>query len=160
MGAPQLGELTGVTCRSILHLSSPSSFLLTYFGAVASIASATDPLQRIAPEWVIFGCSGERFAIPLSQVREILLPQPTIRLPGCGPEVCGLTGLRGRILTVFDLGAALDLRPAASVPDHRLLLLEHGGEVVAGAVEEVFSITHDDAASVLDLEVLLGRLLA
>jgi purine-binding chemotaxis protein CheW len=109
---------------------------------------------------VIFGCSGERFAIPLSQVREILLPLPTVRLPGCGPEVCGLVGLRGRILTVFDLGAALDLRPAVSSPDHRLLLLEHDDDLVAAAVEEVFSVTHEGDASVLDVDVLLGRLLA
>lgn len=127
---------------------------------MASTAPVLGPLQRVAPEWVIFGCSGERFAIPLQQVREILLPQPIIRLPGCGPEVCGLIGLRGRILTVFDLGAALDLRPAVSVAEHRLLLLEHGGQVVAGVVEEVFSVTHEGDASVLDMEVLLGRLLA
>lgn len=127
---------------------------------MASNAPAPESPPRNAPEWVIFGCSGERFAIPLTRVREILLPQPTVRLPGCGPEVCGLTGLRGRILTVFDLGAALDLRPAASVPDHRLLLLEYGEELVAGAVEEVFVIARDDAATILDIEVLLGRLLA
>jgi purine-binding chemotaxis protein CheW len=109
---------------------------------------------------VIFGCSGQRFAIPLTQVREILLPQPITRLPGCGPEVCGLAGLRGGILTVFDFGAALGLRAAVSKPDHRLLLVEHGGRLVAGVVEEVFSVTHEGEASMLDLHILLGRLLA
>ncbi len=118
------------------------------------------PVQRIAPEWVIFGCSGERFAIPLSQVREILLPQPITRLPGCGPEVCGLVGLRGRILTIFDFGAALGLTPAASVQDHRLLMVEHRGEIVGGAVEEVLAVTHAEVPRVLDLDELLGRLLA
>jgi purine-binding chemotaxis protein CheW len=129
---------------------------------VASTAFAVSdgPLLRIAPEWVIFGCSGQRFAIPLAQIREILLPQPITRLPGCGPEVCGLIGLRGRILTVFDFGAALGLRTAASVPEHRLLLVEHGGELVAGVVEEVLAVTHAEAPRVLDLDDLLGRLLA
>jgi chemotaxis signal transduction protein len=118
------------------------------------------PLQRLAPEWVIFGCSGEEFAVPLSRVREILLPQPITRLPGCGPEICGLVGLRGRILTVVDFGAALGLTAAIATPDHRLLLVEYDGELVAGAVEEVHAVTHAEAPRILDLDEVLGRLLA
>lgn len=117
------------------------------------------PIARITPQWVVFGCSGERFAVPLSRVREILLPQPLTRLPGCGQEVCGLAGLRGRIVTVLDFGAALGLGPSAAVSDHRLLLVEYGTEQVAGAVDEVLAISHE-GAPLLDLDELLGRLLA
>lgn len=109
----------------------------------ATVAAETEgPAHRIAPEWVIFGSGDECFAVPLKQVREILLPQPITRLPGCGPEVCGLAGLRGVILTVFDMGAALGLRSAVSTPDHRLLMLEFGGHLVAGVVERVIAVTH------------------
>lgn len=86
-------------------------------------------------------------------------PQPVTRLPGCGPEVCGLVGLRGRILTVFDFGAALGLRPSVEAADYRLLMVEHGTELVAGAVDEVLAVSHE-TARMLDLDELLGRLLA
>lgn len=93
-----------------------------------------------APTWTIFVCEGRRFGFPLERVLEILMPGPLTRLPGCGPEVLGLTGIRGRIVTAFDLGAALGLRPAAEQPDHRLLLIECGDHVVAGAVDEVLAV--------------------
>jgi purine-binding chemotaxis protein CheW len=113
----------------------------------ATLAAESDgPTRRVAPEWVIFGSGGECFAVPLDQVREILLPQPITRLPGCGPEICGLVGLRGGILTAFDIGAILELQPAVSVPDHRLLMLECRGQVVAGAVESVLAVTNLAAA--------------
>lgn len=95
---------------------------------------------RTAPEWVVFGCADRRFALPLGQVQEIVRPRPFTRIPGCGAEVCGLVGFRGRILTAFDLGAALGLRPAAEYPDHRLLLIEWEDRVVAGVVEEVIAV--------------------
>jgi chemotaxis signal transduction protein len=95
---------------------------------------------QAAPEWVVFGCGGRRFALPLGQVREILMPRPFTRLPGCGPEVCGLIALRGRVITVFDFGAALGLGPAVRKSDHRLLLLEHGERLVGGAVETVHAV--------------------
>ncbi|HEX7120146.1 MAG TPA: chemotaxis protein CheW [Longimicrobiales bacterium] len=93
-----------------------------------------------APVWAVFGCDDRTFGLPLDRVREILLPRPFTRLPGCGPEVCGLIGLRGRLVTAFDLGAALGLRPAAERPGHRLLLIECGDRLVAGAVETVSAV--------------------
>lgn len=94
----------------------------------------------MAQVWAVFGCDGHTFGFPLDRVREIVFPGPITRLPGCGPEVCGLVGLRGRIVTVFDVGAALGLRPSASQPDCRLLLVECGDRLVAGVVERVEAV--------------------
>ena len=111
------------------------------------------------PEWLIISCSGVRRAIPLHYVREILEPLPYTRLPGCGPEVCGLIGFRGRIVTVFDIGSLLGLRPSRSIPDHRVLLFEDGAEPVAGAVDEVIMVAPTATEEVLDLGPVLDRLL-
>ncbi|MBI4409407.1 MAG: chemotaxis protein CheW, partial [Gemmatimonadetes bacterium] len=80
------------------------------------------------------------------------------RLPGCGPAVCGLIGLRGRVITAFDLGAALALRPSAARPDHRLLLVEYGPRLVALAVEEVVGVARA-AARELPIEARALRLI-
>lgn len=93
-----------------------------------------------ATAWVVFLCGQTRFGVPLERVSEIVPPRPFTRLPGTGPEVCGLVALRGRVVTVFDLGAILGLRGAATLPDHRLLLLQLGARRVGAAVEDVLDI--------------------
>src|SRR5207237_5797389 len=80
---------------------------------------------------------------------------------GCGPEVCGLLGLRGRVITVFDFGAVLGLRRATDFPDHRLLLLDHGERVTGFAVEEIVAVARAEARELTDddrAEPLLERL--
>jgi chemotaxis signal transduction protein len=99
--------------------------------------------------WVVLECHGRFLGVPLDRVREITSPRPFTRLPGCGPEVCGLVGLRGRVITACDLGVVLRLRPAASHPDHRLIFLDGGERALAVAVEAVLmmaSAEPDEAA--------------
>ena len=90
--------------------------------------------------WVVFRCGEQRFGVPLAQVNEIVPPLPFTRLPGAGADVCGLVGVRGRVITVFDLGMMLGDQAAAGVVDHRLLLLELGGRRLGVAVDEVCEI--------------------
>lgn len=94
------------------------------------------------PQWVVFSCDRRRFVVPLERVREILTPQPYTRLPGCGPEVCGLVGVRGRVITVLDLGVLLTSHPAITGADHRILLVEQGERLVGAAVDEVVAVAH------------------
>jgi purine-binding chemotaxis protein CheW len=99
------------------------------------------------PAWVVFSCGGERLGIPLLSSREVVPPQPLTRLPGCGPEVAGLVGLRGRVVTAFDMGVVIGAAPAQSVPDHRLLVLDYGERVVAIAVDAVVGIARAQGAA-------------
>lgn len=91
--------------------------------------------------WAFFVCGGNGFAIRLDHVLEIVPPQPFTRLPGCGREVCGLIGLRGRLITVFDLGVLSGGAASASAPDHRLVLVRHRGRIVGLAAETMVTIT-------------------
>lgn len=106
-----------------------------------ALVSEAGPETPAAAQWVVFTCAGQRFGLPLAHVSEILTPRPFTRLPGAGPEVCGLVGIRGRVVTVLDLGVVLGLRAAGSLPDHRLLLLELGARRVAAAVDDVAAIS-------------------
>jgi purine-binding chemotaxis protein CheW len=95
--------------------------------------------DTVAP-WAFFACGGNGYAFRLDQIHEIVPPQPVTRVPGCGPAVCGLIGLRGRVITVFDLGVLMGGKPAARSPDHRVLLLRRGNRVIGFAVEELVTI--------------------
>jgi chemotaxis signal transduction protein len=109
-------------------------------------AAESGAAASLAPRWLVFACGGRRFGLPLSWVREILPPLPATRIPGCGTGVHGLVGLRGRVLTAFDLGAVLGVGPAASNSNHRLILLEGDLLHAAVAVDEVVTIARVEAA--------------
>lgn len=113
--------------------------------ATGSVARET-AAPEVAPEWIVFVCAGHRFALPLERVREVLESRPITRLPGCGPAVCGLVGVRGRVITAFDFGAALALAPAVSTPGYRLILLEHDERTYALAVDSILAVARASAA--------------
>lgn len=98
-----------------------------------------------ASQWVVFACGEHWFGLPLEISREILTPRAMTRLPGCGPEVCGLVGIRGRVHTVFDFGIILGSRSALVAPDHRMLVLVVDGRRVAVVVDEVIAVSREPA---------------
>jgi purine-binding chemotaxis protein CheW len=64
-----------------------------------------DPVRH-----VIFRVAGERFALPLAAVREVVLPQPPFaRVPRVSEAVRGVMNLRGRVLPVVDLAPLVGL---------------------------------------------------
>jgi purine-binding chemotaxis protein CheW len=111
-------------------------------------AAAVAADEVVEPErMVLFVVDGHRFGIPIDRIREIIPSRPYTPLPGSGAHVCGLINLRGRIVTVLDLGARLNLPPARSHPDHSIVIVEHQGKLVGMAVEEVARIASVDPGS-------------
>lgn len=103
--------------------------------AAAEAGTAAPP----AAQWVVFACSGQRYAVELARVREILTPRPFTRLPGAHEGAAGLIGVRSRIITAYDLGTLLGGRPAREQSDHRVLLADAGGRVTGLVVDEVLA---------------------
>ncbi|MFO7259609.1 MAG: chemotaxis protein CheW [bacterium] len=108
--------------------------------SVTALAGGAAIASPAVPDAVLFTCGGHLFALPLTAVREVLDPRPLTRLPGCGPEVAGLVNLRGRVLTVFDLGGVLGLGHSCVRGDHHLLHLAHDERLVAFAVDRVLGV--------------------
>lgn len=113
-------------------------------GAEGVIASA-------ASQWVVFACGEHWFGLPLDRTREILPPRAITRLPGCGPEVCGLVGIRGRVVTVFDFGIVIGGESSAAKPDHRMLVLIVQGRRIAAVVDEIVAVSRE-VSGVLPLD--------
>jgi purine-binding chemotaxis protein CheW len=96
---------------------------------------------------VLLVAGGHRFGVPIDRIREIIPARPYTPLPGSGSHVRGLINLRGRIVTVVDLGARLNLPPSADLPEHSIVIVEHRGKLVGMAVEEVARIVAVDLHS-------------
>jgi purine-binding chemotaxis protein CheW len=117
-----------------------------------------DPAAGAPERMVLFVVGEHRFAVPIGRIREIIPARPYTPLPGSGAHVCGLINLRGRIVTVMDLGARLNLSPASRNPEHSIVIVEHRGKVVGMAVEEVARIVSVDPATLADSAEVLRSL--
>jgi purine-binding chemotaxis protein CheW len=82
-------------------------------------------LEEAARRVVLFRACGEWYALPLERVREIQPLDRVIRIPTAPPEVRGVLNLRGRALTLFDLGWCLGI-PSGPEPDTHMIVLDLG----------------------------------
>ncbi len=73
---------------------------------------------------VLFRAGGERFAVPLEAVREVVVPQlPYARVPRAGAAVRGAMNLRGRVVAVVEVAPLVGLTPDALAPSQGLVLV-------------------------------------
>ncbi|MDB4949267.1 MAG: CheW protein [Gemmatimonadetes bacterium] len=107
------------------------------------LSGAAEPAVALE-RMVLFVVGEHRFGVPIDRIREIIPARPYTPLPGGEAFVCGLINLRGRIVTVVDLGARLGLAPASAHPDHSIVIVEYRGKLVGLAVQEVARIVAVD----------------
>jgi purine-binding chemotaxis protein CheW len=66
---------------------------------------------------VLFQVGGERFALPLQAIREVVTPQPPFaRVPRTSEAVRGAMNLRGRVVAVVDLAPLVGLAGQRLLP--------------------------------------------
>jgi purine-binding chemotaxis protein CheW len=99
--------------------------------------SSVDSLAR---QILLVVAGGGLFGIPLEGSREILEGRTCTPLPGSASSVRGLINLRGRLVTVLDLGDRIGLAGVNAGTDHNIVILEHEGKRVGLAVDEVVRI--------------------
>ena len=99
---------------------------------------------------LLFRAAGTRFALPIGNVREILKPLPVTAVPGVPDWMCGVTNVRGDIVTVIDLAPFLGL--ADPGPRRGLLVVKaDGAETLGVLIDEVAGIHPIAAGEVPDV---------
>jgi len=83
----------------------------------------------------VFRVGGERFAVPLADVDEVVDGQPIQRVPDSNATVLGVASIRGVLLTVYDPRPLLSVDGAV---DTAMLLFARGGKRVALAIDDVY----------------------
>jgi chemotaxis signal transduction protein len=94
---------------------------------------------------------GERFAIPIALVREVIALPPLSRIPGATARVVGLANVHGTLVTVLS-APILTEDPEPSRATMLVVLNLHRGQV-GFAVEEVDDLGTRDASGVRMVEV-------
>jgi chemotaxis signal transduction protein len=100
----------------------------------------------------------ELYALPVERVLEVGTIRELTAAPGASHATLGVCNLRGDILPVFDLAAALGL-PRSEAPQ-RMLVAERGGTRAGFAVDEVTDVDElPEADQEADCALLSGAAL-
>jgi chemotaxis signal transduction protein len=111
---------------------------------------ADEPSPEVATESLLLVRAGGRlFALSLDLVQEVLPLRPITPVPGADAAVAGIANVRGRVIAVVDLAAALRLDATGLGPDHRLLVLDHRGRQVGIGVVDVARIARLPADEII-----------
>lgn len=109
--------------------------------------SLAPPLvEAVAAEgqFVSFELAGEKFAVPMGPVQEIIRLPEVARLPLAPPALLGLANLRGRVLPLLSLRRLVGLPDLAQNDASRALVI-HCGQALGFLVDRVCSVLHVEA---------------
>ncbi len=87
--------------------------------------------------WVIFSLENEFYALPVSNVQEMLRANKITRVPDAPYPIRGITNMRGRLLPVVDLRLRLGLKKAKINDKSRILVTEANGRLIGLLVDSV-----------------------
>ncbi|MGH7560153.1 MAG: chemotaxis protein CheW [Gemmatimonadales bacterium] len=113
---------------------------------------AESPSQRV----VVCRVGSERFALPVSQVREVVAAPPSVRIPGVSQFVKGLVNVRGSLVTSLS-GPALLGFPGDLPANWLVVLTGRRGRVAieVDEVEDLFARGESEGVPILELDRLL-----
>lgn len=134
-------------------LAPPSTGAL----AASRVALAALPVRAadVTHEYLAFEVSGDRMALPLASVKEILKLAPITPVPRAGTEVLGILSVRGRITTVVCLRAKLGLpEPEPGSRSARILLVDRGVEILGLRVDAVTEVLRLRASEIEAADVI------
>lgn len=99
-------------------------------------------------QMIVFSLGAEEYAVPITQVQEIIMPQKPTRIPKSSSFVEGVINLRGHIIPVIDGRKKFNLLSidenvnVENTERTRIMLLEMGDETVGLIVDEVSEVIH------------------
>jgi len=94
-----------------------------------------------------FEVCGALCAIEASLVEEVVRSRGTTPVPHSPPYVLGIMNLRGKIVSVIDLGRKLELGASASGEDSRLYIVRDREELVGLLVDRTADVIEVDTAA-------------
>jgi purine-binding chemotaxis protein CheW len=102
--------------------------------------------ETLARQLVVFSLGEEEYALPITQVHEIIRYTEPRSVAAKDPSVRGVISLRGKILPVYDLAARLGLQHERTAGEAKIVIVETADDmagVVVDDVEEVITIDGD-----------------
>jgi purine-binding chemotaxis protein CheW len=113
--------------------------------------SAVIRSSRDESAWLGFVLAGQRYAVTLQAVREVIRGGDVTPVPGAPRDVLGVVNLRGQIVAVLDGRRRFGLDDAAEgefADSGRIIVLENDGGVVGMRIDAIGDMLQLDVADV------------
>jgi purine-binding chemotaxis protein CheW len=114
-------------------------------------AAIQDLTGNGSQQLVAFTLSGERYALPISSVSEVIRHTRPRSITTTDPWVRGVIGLRGKIIPIYDLAARLTLPATPPAESDKIVIVDTASGPIGITVEEVdevLTITPDQIEAV------------
>ncbi len=108
---------------------------------------------------LLFRAAGNRFALPIENVLEVLRPLPVTPVPGVPDWLCGVANIRGDIVTVADLAPLLGLEDDGQ-RNGLVIVRTEGADAFGLLFGDVVGIRPLDSARDVETEGEFGRVLS
>ena len=101
--------------------------------------------------WLEFGLKGQRYAVSLAAVREVIRPGDITPVPGAPTDVLGIVNLRGQIVPVLDGRRRFGLDGAAAEDEQdaqRVIVFDDAGTTVGLRIDVIGEMLQFDATEI------------
>jgi purine-binding chemotaxis protein CheW len=103
----------------------------------ASLEAVQDPAHVTdAVRYIVFTLGGERFALPLLAIREVIAPPEITPVPFSPTYFLGIMNLRGQVISVIDLRLKLQVKTDKS-PENAIIIVDLGATLLGMWVDSV-----------------------
>ena len=112
--------------------------------ALAREPDAGAPAAAQTARWLRVSITGDRYALELLRVQEVVRLAPIVGMRGAAPAVLGVMNLRGRIVPVWDLGRWLGAAEVVADERARIVVVERNDELIGllvSSVDDVVSLS-------------------
>ena len=138
----------GAAAHAGTALPAPDDRILFFADSLQHEREKADERVHEWENWVTCRVGDEVYALPITQVQEILRVGTLTRVPHAPFPVRGVTNLRGYVLPVVDLRVRLGLQPAETTGRHRIMVLHSRGRLIGLLVEAVDQVEKIDRLAV------------
>lgn len=119
---------------------------------MAGILDGVDQRTRLVGEnrleLLLFTLGGrQRFGINVFKVQEVIQCPPLTRMATSNPIVRGITNMRGRTISILDLGMAIGKRPIENADDAFVIVSEYNRTIqgfLVSAVDRIINMKWED----------------
>ncbi len=166
-GIPAFNEPAGSRVEALKNSESQEMALVPVERVTAEAAGSSMMALATASlisqeKYLVFTLAGARYAVPMSQVLEVVKLSNFTPVPNLPDWILGITSLRGDIVSIVDVRALLNLEPEDYADNHNLLVTQtFEGDITAClVVEQVAGIAHVSASQIQTIDTVSDDQLA
>ncbi len=115
-----------------------------------SIQNAHAPLTALGARFLLMRIGHMSFAIPLTRIKEVVIPMPLTPLPYVPNYVRGLMALRGQIICVLDLKLKL-LQKKTDMTEETTVIIFDSPHHVGAIVDSVDKVVAVNASAIQEV---------